>query len=283
MADHGHESDEELTLVVELSSGGAPLGPSLEVDADHPLTGGLRQILAEGKPGSVSRFLVLESGDDRRLLGTVSHTVGDRLLFGPAAYVQVSTGDPRSRFEGATLDHLTLDAPGKGGRHLSHIAVRDLPAEHSRGLGWTTVPPPGHKVPWFSLLLPEIGELPVLPGRLLIHIPRRWSDLGAYGEKVIGSIGGLDRIPLPVPSSLPSFVQLDFWAGRGRDWRRLQHRPLPWAYKQEIVSDAPAGEQQITVSEATIGLSDGIGVTILAARPAGRLGGAHVLRPRLSR
>lgn len=115
-------------------------GPSLEVDASHPVTGGLREILSEGKPGSVARLLVLESGDDRRLLGTLSHTVGDRLLFSPAAYVEVSTGDPSSRFEGVTLDHLTLDPPRKAGRYSSHIAVRNLAHKKSRGVGWTTVP-----------------------------------------------------------------------------------------------------------------------------------------------
>jgi hypothetical protein len=156
---------------------------------------------SQSKPGSMSRLLVVESGDDRRLLGTLSHTFGDRLLFSPAAYVEVSTGDPTSRFEGETLDHLTLDPPRKAGRYSSHIAVRNLPQKKSRGVGWTTVPPAGHKIPWFSVLLATVDALPALPGRLVVHLPRRWSDAGAYAEQVIASIGGLDRIGLPDPQA----------------------------------------------------------------------------------
>jgi len=232
---------EELTLVFELSLAGVPLGSPLEVDANHPITGGLRQILSEGKPGLVTHLLGLDTGEGRRLLGTLSHTVGDRLLFSPATHVKVFTGDPSSRFESAELDHITLDPPSKTSRHSSHIAVRNLPTAKSRGVGWTTVPPAAHKVPWFSLLLPTVELLPLLPDSLVVHLPRIWTDVDAYAEKVIGSIGTVERLVLPEPLVAPAFAQFDFWAGRGLGWTQEKHRLLAWAYKTEIIRDAPLG------------------------------------------
>jgi hypothetical protein len=155
---------EPLTLVLKYSHG---VG-ELNADLTHPVAAAFRRGMEEGQLTGSWRFLVLKADPSPRLiLGTFVRTRRDRILFFPGGTAIVSTDDPTAKFYARHLGHITLD-PQRTQTSASHFASRGLPPKHSRGLEYRTTPPPGHMVPWFSLLLPDLEGLSVLPKTLSI-------------------------------------------------------------------------------------------------------------------
>jgi hypothetical protein len=185
-------------------------------------------------------------------------------------------------FNDKRLDHLALDPPDPQGRHRSHVAVFWVPIEDSRGLGYRTTPPPGLLIPWFTLLAPGLEEFELLPEKLIIKFPPPRPDLNEFAKDLMGG-PKLAHAPAPTASTTRTFFQFDVWAGREFGWQQRGSRPLAWAYKPEVVKDAPTGSQQVHTIELNIDLSPEVGVRIVASRPAGQLVAARLLRPRLSR
>jgi hypothetical protein len=277
----GHE-EEELEFELEFPAGEGDESAT----ATHPIIAPFRVLLEEGRrPGQWVFFAVREGGESApRLVGTFVQTVADRILFFPGGWVDVINDSGETRFGGHQVDHLTLD-PGPGPSFSSHVAVRRLPLRKSRGSGYETLPPPGHKVPWFSLITPNLDDFVRLPRRIELRIPAPpvTPDEFVTSLREQGGGRGLPVVELPPrPKTGPSFVQMDAWAGRTQGWQVLKARPLAWAYKGELVRDAPVGSQDLSVQQLSIEFSSTSGLTLILVRPVGRLNGAHILRPTLS-
>lgn len=153
---------------------------------------------------------------------------------------ELTIDKPTSPFNDQRLDHLTLDPPDPKGRHRSHVAVFGLPIEDSRVLGYRTTPPPGLLIPWFTLLAPNLDEFELLPEKLIVQFPPPRPDLSEFSKDLMRG-PYLAHAPAPPASTTRTFFQFDVWAGRGFGWKQLGSRPLAWAYKPEVVTDAPAG------------------------------------------
>jgi len=106
------------------------------------------------------------------------------------------------------------------------------------------------------------------------------SDLRRFGDDVLQ--GGVTFVELPEAQAAANFVQVDVWAGMTDGWSLLGARPLAWAYKPEIVNDAPVGQQEIVARRGDIVFSDSRGVRVFVSRPTGVLTAARILRPTLS-
>jgi hypothetical protein len=271
-------TQEPLTLNLTFSSGDG----ELVVGCDHPLVGAFRRAIETGRPPGAWRYLLAynQSSDVPVVLGTLVHTVGDRLLFFPAAQVTLDGENLYEPFIGRVLDHLTLDPPDPGSGSRSHVAVVGVPKDRSRGVGFRTVPPPGTMIPWFSLLTPGLDGFPVLPKELSVTFPPPRPDVGSFGDRLC-TAGGLTVAPLPEARGNPNFLQVDVWVGRGPAWKALKTRPLAWSYKPELVRNPPPGTQDVQVAAGDLEFSRVVGVRLLALRPQGTLGSSHILRPRL--
>jgi len=211
------------------------------------------------------------------------HTVKDRVLFFPAARVQIPAQELASqKFAGTVLEHITLDPPTKPSSHRSHIAVRGIPSDGSRGLSYTTKVPEGWLIPWFSLLLPSLERLDRLPAETIIEFDPPRPDWERHFEQMVTETClGPAAIGLPPAQGAEHFPQFDIWVGRGEGWggHRVLAGPLPWAYKPELVRDAPSGEQEVSSARADVRLSDTAGILVSLCRPQGTVGKAHLLRP----
>lgn len=257
----------------------------LTVEADHPLVAALRCAVEEGKPPGRWAYVVVQTEADPAplVIGTLVHTVGDRILFFPASPTEVTGGSRPgdARFGGTQLDHVTLDPPDAQGRYSSHMAVRGTPQHPSRGLRYRTRAPLGSMLPWFTLLHQSLDSFPLLPRLLLLHFPQIRPDLERFAEEVMHT-RGMVATRVPEPNAEPSFCQIEFWVGRGTAWQALNSRLLAWAYIPEIVEDAPRPQQETTLTSVDIGLAPEVGVRIICGRPQGRLKSPRIVRPSLS-
>ena len=269
----------DLTLRIQYSLGKG----ELEIDLSHPLAGPFRRAIKTGKPTGRLNFLLVQDGVDESpvVAGVFAHTPGDRLLFFLGSSIEIETDHPWAHFDGARLDHMTLDPLTKVGKYSSHVAVQGLPAHESRGSRHTANPPSGYMVPWFSLLVPHIQGFPKMPKTLSIQFQSPRPDLARFGKQLIGE-PRMALVPLPRSANRPSYVQFDVWAGRGSAWQAAQVKVIAWAYKPEIVADAPKGQQNIIVNRMVIRFSSTAGVVVLISRPAGELLVPRILRPTLS-
>jgi hypothetical protein len=188
-------------------------------------------------------------------------------------------GDQGEKFDEKRIDHLTLDPPHAKGSYRSHVAVFGLPKKDSRGISYSTKPPPGLLVPWFALVADTLAGVTILPSLLTVTFPPPRPDIERFGGELLRGLG-LKYMPLPIGAN-SSFFQLDVWAGRGHGWKGQGARPLAWAYKAELIADPPAGTQQLQIVQLDIDFSDAVGLRLLCSRPGGKLrnSGAHILRP----
>jgi hypothetical protein len=255
----------------------------LEVDLDHPLLGAFRKAIETGKPPGRWLFFMVEDQPDLApiVIGTFVHTPGNRFLFFPGSSTILADDHEEVRFAGKRLEHLTLDPPGKPGKHSSHVAVSGSPPKQSRGIRYTTTPPSDFMVPWFTLVAPDLRGFQRLPHQLHIHFSPPRPDVSRFGKQLL-SAGGSTSVPLPPPAGNPNYFQFDVWAGRGGDWQNTQENPLSWPYKPELVTEAPEGQQHVTVRRGQIEFSATAGLVLNITRPAGQLRGTHILRPNLT-
>lgn len=265
---------ETLTLVFQSPQGNG----ELEVPTDHPMVGGFRAAVERGAPPGKGAFLVVRDDDanDLRLFGMFVLSVNNRLLFFPASFGTIEVNGIGGRFDGRMLDHVTLDPPSPKGRHKSHIAVRGLP-DKSRGLSITSIPPVGHLVPWFSVLVPSLDVFPALPQKLLVRFPHPHPDPHQFAPLLEG-MGHLSSIPLPPFDSSPNFVQFDAWAGRWSGWKESKAKALAWAYKPDVV-DAVPERQRIVSNQINLEFTPTAGVRVILSRPAGALRSSRFFRP----
>jgi hypothetical protein len=260
---------EPLTLCATFSGG---IG-TLEVGPEHPLVSPWRVAIHKGRPpGQWFWFAVRNQlKGTSSVLGSFVHTPGDRLLYFPGGVVDIhADGKQLSRNR---MDHLTLDPPTPKGRHNSHVAL----SEGSRGDKYGSRPPHGHLQPWFSLLTPTIDNFTIMPAELRVSFPPPRPDVQSFARDLLKG-PGLRVIPL-APGGPHTFFQMDVWVGRVSDWQSQRVRPLSWAYKREIVSDAPSDSQRVDVIEQNVEFATSVGLRILCLRPRGRVAGAHILRP----
>lgn len=250
------------------------------------LAAAFRRGMEEGQLTGAWRYLLIYEPPSLTptIVGSFVNTPKGRVLFFPGASIAIETDDPTARFNGKRLDHITADPPSRG-KSASHVAVRDLPHDESRGINYRSVPPPEHMIPWFSLLIPDFEGFSEAPARLIVRFPcpPRISDIQLFGQRLLAD-GGTVSLPVPISTySDQTYLQFDVWLGRGAEWKTLRVRPLSWPYKPELVQDAPDGEQQVTVNRVDIDLGSDVGVAVLVLRPAGRLLEPRILRPTLSR
>jgi hypothetical protein len=264
-----------LSLHILLASGRG----ELKVSPDHPVFAAFRRGMEEGQLTGTWRFLVATAQEISApfIIGTFVETPNGRLLYFPGAQIEIAEASGTTRFDDARLDHLTLDSP-KGSRYSSHIAVRDLPEERSRGLSYTALLTPGFLFPWFSLLVPSLDGFSVLPSRLYVEFPPPHPDLHRYADHLMAN-GGVVQIRLPSTRQYPAYYQFDVWVGHGTDWRTRRAQVLAWAYKPEIVADPP-GRQDVQAGIGEAELREGVGLRVLTSRPLGRLLAPRILRPR---
>ncbi len=268
-----------LSLHFRLSSGSG----ELKVPFTHPVVAAFRRGIEEGQLTGTWRFLLTTdtASTTPTMVGAFVETPKGRFLYFPGAEIEVSTGTRDTRFEDYALDHLTLDPPKNRHYYRSHIAVRGLPERDSRGLDYRASASPGFLFPWFSLLLPGLHGFATLPAHLYVEFPSPRSDLETYGQQLMAN-GGMIHLPLPAPPPSIHYIQFDIWVGHGQNWRDRQSRPIAWAYKPEIVADAPPGRQDIQVRTVDTDFRPGFGIRIMVYRPRGRLLGARILRPRFN-
>ena len=268
-----------LTLQMTSESGTG----ELEVDLDHPLVGAFRKAIETGKPPGRWLFFMVEDQPDLApiVVGTFVYTPGDRFLFFPGSSTVLAADHSEAPFAGKRLEHLTLDPPGKPGKHSSHVAVAGSPHKQSRGIRYTTTPPSDFMVPWFSLVVSNLRGFHRLPRQLHIHFPPPRPDVTRFGEQLLAA-GGSTSVPLPPPAGNPNYLQFDIWAGRGVHWREAREKPLSWPYKPELVANAPESEQRVTVRRGQIDFSATAGLVLNITRPAGQLRGSRILRPNLT-
>lgn len=180
--------------------------------ASHPVVAAFRRGIEEGQLTGCWRFLLTadESSPAPAVVGTFVQTPRGRFLYFSGAAIEVSTGNENGPFENYQLDHLTLDPPSKKGHYRSHIAVRGLPEGQSRGLDYRAPIPPDYLLPWFSLLLPGLEGLAVLPAHLYVEFPSPRADLRTYGEQLMDN-GGIIHRPLPARPPEVHYIQFDIW------------------------------------------------------------------------
>jgi hypothetical protein len=247
----------------------------LTVGPQDPIVEPFRAAIEDYQLTGAWCYLVVGVEGIARVLGAFVSTVGGRLLFSPADLIAVSASADFS-IELNPLNHITLER--RHGSYASHL--RGGP-NRCHELNYAVHPPAGLLVPWFSLLLPDAAMLRTLPNVLVVKFMHEESDLRRFGDDAFQ--GGVTFVELPEARPGPTFVQFDVWAGMTDGWPLLGARPLAWAYKPEIVRDAPAGQQEIMVRRGDIGFSNSRGVRVFISLPAGVLTAARVLRPTLSR
>lgn len=278
---------------MEITNEGRPLGivmrfsegtGELTVGMDHPVVGAFRRGMEEGQLTGKWRYLIVHEipAVPYTIIGAFVRTPRSRVLFFPAADSVIETVDS-PRFKGKPLDHITADPP-RTEKSSSHIAVRGLPVEKSRGLNYRSAPPPEHMFPWFSLLIPDLNGFTELPARLEVPFPRPCGDVRKFADRLLAD-GGFATMPLPSVTAdrTSHYIQFDVWLGRGPDWKTLEVRSLDWPYKPEIVEAAPENKQQVKGFRVDIDLGPDIGVAVLGVRPSGHLRSPLILRPTLSR
>jgi len=273
-------SGQPLDLVLNFSQGTG----KLVVGTDYPAVAAFQRAMEEGQLTGTWRYLLAHDFPTLpyTIIGTFVKTPKGRVLFFPGAAIAIETDDPTARFNGRRLGHITVDPP-RTAKTSSHVAVQDLPHHESRGLKYRSAPPPDHMYPWFSFLLPDLSGFAALPAQLVVRFPPPPGNLHDFGQRLLAD-GAFATVPLPPPAGPgPVYVQFDVWLGRGASWKTLKARPLAWAYKPEIVKDAPAHKQDVTVNRVDIGLGPEIGLAVLVLRPSGRLLRPRILRPTLSR
>ena len=213
------------------------------------------------------------------------YTIRDRVLFFPAARVLIPPQELASeKFVGTVLEHITLGPPTKALSHSSHVAVRGILKNASRGLGYTTRVPEGWFVPWFSLLLLSVEDLDSLPAETIIDFDPPRPDWDRHFEQMVTETClGVALIGLPPAHGAPHFLQFDIWVGRGTGWEEkyVLAGPLPWAYKPALVKDAPSGEQEVSLARTKAHFSETAGILVSLCRPLGIINEAHLLRPNL--
>jgi hypothetical protein len=146
---------------------------TLEATPEHPLLTPLRSAIVAGKPPGRWAWLAVQDVfiGVYKLLGSFVHSPGDRLLFFPGAEAVVVPGEQDERFDEKRIDHLTLDPPDAKGRHRSHVAVFGIPGKESRGVDYSTKPPEGLLVPWFTLVCDTLAGFEILPRELKVTFP----------------------------------------------------------------------------------------------------------------
>ncbi len=257
----------------------------LEVGPDHLLAAPFRQAMVAGKPPGRAVFLVCTERDppSNRVVGAFVHTPGNRLVFFPGAALILAEDDGSGQFVGRQLEHLTLDPPKSKDRHPTHIVVSGSGKAETHGYGYTTSPPQGYNVPWFSILAPSLQPFPKLPRKLAVVFPALRKDTTKFAYELLRGHGSA-FLELPLAKHVNNYLQLDVWAGRGADWEGKKVKPLSWAYKPELVSDPPVGSQKVDVNQLeAISFLPDAGIRVLALRPKGKVRGLHILRARLSR
>ena len=250
---------------------------TLRVAPDHAIASSFRAAIEDHQLTGAWWYFVLCDAGTPRVLGAFVSTPGGRLLYCPTVHMAVSP-PPYFSNELNPLAHITLEQRERGtySSHLKGGADR-----HHEG-SYRTVPPAGLLVPWFTLLLPNASELPVLPQLLVIDFTRAESDLARFGADTMRS-GGVSLLPIPTANEgIPTFLQVDVWAGMTNEWQSLGSRPIAWAYKPDVVRNPPAGQQQVVARSIDVRFSDSSGVRVIVSRPSGELTGSRILLPMLA-
>ncbi len=246
---------------------------------DDPLVAAFRRGIQDGQITGVWRyFAVTRTYGPPVVIGNFVRTPKGRLLYFPASTVELFTDDPSARFNGKTLDHITLDQASEG-THASHVAVKDLSHSKSRGLNQRSRLP-GATAPWFSILTADLDGFSILPMKLIFEFPPPRKDVVAYGKELVTN-GGIGSVRLLPQGKDEDYIQFDVWVGRGADWKKSPIHPLPWVYKPEIVADAPKHRQTVTFNRVDIQFAGDIGLSVVHTRPRGRLLGPRILRATL--
>jgi len=125
-----------------------PIGrKGVDRGTQSPLFRAFGDVILRGKPGNrlFSLFFVQHKPDDYHWLGVLVFTKGKRLLFFPGTYCpfRLLEGSIKSK-QPCTIDHLTLDADGRG-RHLTsitpkiHVSIPKAPKLDHSGRHWFTI------------------------------------------------------------------------------------------------------------------------------------------------
>ena len=248
---------------------------ALRIGADNPVIGPLRAGLVQGRPVGEWVLLLIEAGDsERRLVGGFVCTKGARLLFFPVLPVWVAEASDPHGTPLANVDHLTLEAR-KGGRFRSHFTFSD----HAKPLlGPSIRPASSSMLPWFSLLVHELGAFPLAPGVLEIRFPFPRPDFHSQVGDLIGRTGPPCVVPICEVAGDPNYVQVDVWVAWPDAGSLRQGEPLPWP-ETAAVREAPAS-QLLKFARNDLWLpAEGIRVSVVVSRPAGRLERPRFLLP----
>jgi hypothetical protein len=265
-----------LTLSITCPQG---VGEVRGVSAEHPMVAPYRKAIAEGsRTGEHVLHLYAFEDSTPILFGSLLLTEGLRLLFFPGGVVNATSDDRRSRFRDVPLDHITLEKPSHR-RYSSHFALRN----GKRVLRMRGVVPTKAKVPFFSLIAPNLKGLVTIPRLLEFSFPRPRADVQKFGQTLMIE-GGTMKLPIPqVDREVQRFFQLDVWVGRNSHECQGGVGRLPWALMPALVRDAPI-PQQLKTSRVDHLMAPDYGLTLLVSRPLGTIksNGAHILRARLA-
>ena len=133
--------------------------------------------------------------------------------------------------------------------------------------------------PWFSLLLPNLTGYSIVPQRMEATFPATRNSVAEFAKELLESFEFLQILSLtPLPPDGPSYLQFDFWVGRGAAWRDLAVRRLPYA--KDVVSEVPA-RQRVDGVQLDVEMTTEDGISVLISRPRGRLISSRILWPTL--
>src|SRR5438067_12562861 len=100
------QQPEPLTLEIESPEGEGVL----QAATNDPLVAAFRRGFEEGQITGLWRFFaVTQRPAPPKVIGNFVRTPNGRILFFPAAGIQMFTVDPTAHFNGKLLDHITLD------------------------------------------------------------------------------------------------------------------------------------------------------------------------------
>lgn len=250
----------------------------VSVTDEDPLAGPFRRGMRTGHP--TGRWRGVAINDDEsvpRIFGYLGLSAKTRrLMWFPAAHLtltdfsQDKNGDLR-RFVGRTVDHVTLDPEGRPGRHRSHLTHTD----GTRGPTVSHYPREGELIPWFSLLLPDTSMMRVLPQKLEIRFASARPDQD-YPADVAGDGFWIVIDSLAKPR-LPSFLQIDVWAGMTDGWDQLHNDAVPWPLVRGVARNVPDPLVQ-PARRAFFELESDRGLALIMTRPPGELDSPRLMR-----
>lgn len=261
-----------LLLQIETSRGTG----SKTLDLEHPWAAPIRRGIREGTPTGTWQYTTIDDlRGTPRILGAFVFTEAKRTLFCPGCEILVSPIEPSDESkELVPVEHLTLDPQRRANKRSSHVVTQKHGGRGPRNLDYTSPLKDGYMFPWFSIILPDLNVLEVLPQKILLPHEMPNSDLPRRPKPAIGELksSATAAFASPPPEG-PSYVQFDVWATDQSNWSGLKAQTFSY--------DGQPSQERATGQHDNQLVEDECGIRILAHYRSGEVERPIILRPRL--